>query len=220
MCGASSEQKNAYQQAESVQSTLKQNYNTIFKGNQNILSGIESSLSGIVGAGIGQYGFTPEEDAARKTNILETTAAATRQAAGKVGEQLAAGSNVDLPSGSKAAIQADIATKGAQSTATALQQETAQGYEQGRENFLTAEQRLASAPGELENPVTAAAHDVTSSTQELGTAANTITAANRAWEKPLAGLVGGVVGAIPGLGTVGAAIGKGLAGASSDMSNG
>lgn len=192
MCGTSSQQQNAYDQAVSTQQTMNSDFNKVFAGNQNILSNLTASLNPIVAAGVGQFGFTPEETAAMRTGAKDQIASAGRAATGQTSEALAAmgGGNADLPSGSKAAIQGSLAEDQAQKQAQAQENITTAGYNQGRQNFFQANSQLASAPGELENPATAMEGGALSSTENLSKAADAITATNRAWEKPLLGGIG------------------------------
>ena len=200
MCGTSSQQANAYAQAQSAQSQLMSNMNNIFSTNNGILANITGPAQQTVAKGPNQFGFSPEKDANLKTNILETNAAATRQASNKAGSQLAATGDPTLASGSRAAIAGNIAEEGALATSGALQNETAQGYAKGNEEFNTANNLLANAPGALENPGTQAESGALAGTENLSNAANSITASNRAWEKlPMGGIAAGL-DVIPGVG--------------------
>lgn len=194
MCGASSQQKNAYAQTAALQNTLTGDFNKVFAGNQNILSNLTTSLNPIVAAGVGQFGYTPQETQALRSQAQASTAAATRQAQGLASEQLAGvgGGNQVLPSGAKSSILGNIAEKGAQANAAAQQGITTSGYEQGRQNYFQAGNQLASAPGQLENPATAMESGALTGTENLTKSADAITAANRAWEKPVLGAIGAV----------------------------
>lgn len=203
MCGASSELKSAYETAKGTASTLMSDFNKVFSGNQNILSGLEGSLTPIVGAGVGQYGFTPTEDTAMRTQAKEEIAAAGRQASNKVGEQVASmgGGNIDLPSGSKAAIQGSLAEDQAMKQAEAQLGITQKGYDVGRSNYWNATKEAASAPGELENPATMMEGQLVSANKEAAGLGEKVTAANRAWEKPVMGAIGSALDFVaPGLG--------------------
>ena len=216
MCGASSQQKNAYAKTQALSDTLTGDFNKVFAGNQNILTNLVTSLKPIVAAGVGQFGYTPQETEALRSEAKASTAAATRQAQGIASEQLAGvgGGNQVLPSGAKESVLGDIAEKGAQAGAAAQQGITTSGYEQGRQNYFKAEGDLASAPGQLENPATQMEQSALTGTENLTKSADAITAANRAWEKPVLGAIGAVAGAIPGFGTAGKAISAGLGAAS------
>lgn len=194
-CGASGEQKAAYAQQMDTARTLNNDFNIEFKGNQAILANIVSPLEDIVAAGVGQFGLTPEETAALRTGAKDQLAAAGREATGSTREALAAigGGNMELPSGSKAAIEAGLTEDQAYKQSQAQLDITKYGYEEGRKNFFTAEQELASAPGQLENPTTALAGEVTGAEGLAGRTANEIAAANNAWIAPVAGAIGGVL---------------------------
>jgi hypothetical protein len=200
MCGASKEQKNAYAQTQDVQRTLFGDFNKIFSGNTNILTNVVNSLNTIMGGGVGQFGYTPQETAALRGEAMASTAAATRRAAGVAGEQLAGigGGGQVLPSGSREAILGDIAEKGAQAGAAAQQDITAKGYETGRQNYFQSEKDIAAAPGQLENPATQMGSQALAGTEALGQQGEAITKANQAWMAPVGGIIGGVASVATG----------------------
>lgn len=198
--GASGQQQEAYNEQVNTEKILSADFNKEFQGNQSILDGITQSLQQITTEGAGQFGFTPEEVAAKNTEAATSISAAGRQASGIAGEELAAqgGGNVNIPSGAKAAILGSEAEKQAQQLSNAQMGIQQQGYETGRQNYFQAQSELASAPGQLENPTTDMASRVTGSEELAGQTANEITQANNAWIAPVAGLVGGIAGkAIP-----------------------
>jgi len=193
-CGASPEQQAAYAQQTRTAGTLEADFNKIFSGNQNILDTLTAPLKNIVNLGVGQFGMTHEEEAARRTEAAETIGAAGRAATGKAREALAAmgGGNYIAPSGSREAVEAGLAEETALKQAEAQQKITEQGYQLGRENFFTASKELAAAPGELENPATNMESGIVGAEGLAGKTANEIAQANNAWIGPLAGLVGDV----------------------------
>jgi hypothetical protein len=186
MCGSGS-----LSSIEAVQkltaSTLSSDFNTVFKENQNILDTIAPSLSGIITKGVGQAGYTPEEDAARKSEILATNSAATRQASSAAGESIAAlgGGNQVLPSGSKEAIMGGIAERGAQTGASELQQETAQNYETGRQNYFEATKELPQATSTLDNASNGLGGLANQAESGVGQTENERIQATRAWIDPV-----------------------------------
>lgn len=193
MCGASGELKSAYETAKSTASTMLSDFNQVFAGNMNILDNLKSVLTPMTLPG--QFGYTPQETAAKQSEASASIAAAGRQAAGKTGEALAAvgGGNSVLPSGSKDAILGQQAEQVAQAQAKAQQDIITSGYDVGRQQQQFAIDALAKAPGELENPATAMEDQLVSANNAAAGLGKDVTAANRAWEKPVMGLIGGAL---------------------------
>lgn len=205
MCGASGQQKQAYGDIASLANTLRSNFQTIFAGNMNILNNLESSLAPTVAGGVGQYGFTGAEDAAKRTQATEQIAQAGAQASNLVRGSLAAqgGGNTFLPSGSEAAIESSLAQNTAVKQAQAQLGITEQGYETGRENYFQSVGLAGGLPGELENPATSAGNAALGGAQAQMEGANAITQANNAWVAPVAGMIGAVGSAALGIPSLG-----------------
>src|SRR5258708_7166438 len=106
MCGASSQQKQAYGNISSLDSMLRSDFSTIFGENQGILKMLEGSLAPQVQGGPNAYGYSASEDAARRGQATESIAAAGSQAANAVRSAAASrgGGNTYIPSGSQEAI--------------------------------------------------------------------------------------------------------------------
>src|SRR5260370_3723237 len=102
MCGASSQQKDAYGNITSLENMLRGDFSTIFGENQGILKNLEASLNPSIQGGPNAYGFSTGEDAARRSQATEQIAAAGSQAANAVrsGAASRGGGNMLLPSGS------------------------------------------------------------------------------------------------------------------------
>lgn len=214
-CGASQGQKMANADLRKTSKLMDYSFQQIMGENLSILGKIRGALEPIVKGGASQYGFSPAEDAARRTQATAELARASRSASGAVRSALSSrgGGNILLPSGSEASIESDIAQQEAYAQANAQLGITEKGYETGRENFFRGTGMLAAAPGELESPITSAGGAAVSGAQAREKSEDAITAANRAWMKPVAGLIGGLAGAIPGLG----ALGAGISGASKSV---
>jgi hypothetical protein len=189
MCGSGSLGGIEAQQAQTA-NTLKSDFNTVFAGNQNILDTITPALSGIITKGVGQAGYTPEEDAAQKSEIMATNQAATRQAADKAGSSLAATGDPTLPSGGRAAIMGSVAEQGAQTGAEELQGETAANYETGRKNFEFANQELPQAASTLDNASNGLGGLANQAQQGEASTENQRIQATRAWIAPVTDLLG------------------------------
>lgn len=200
MCGASGQQKQAYSNIKSISDSLRGAFQTIFAGNMNILNNLESSLAPSIRGGPSGYGFSPNEDAARRTQATEQIAQSGAQATNAVRSSLAAqgGGNTFLPSGSEAAINAGLAQNTAQEQAQAQIGITQQGYETGRENYFQSVGLAGALPGQLENPAISAGDAAVGGGKAQEQAASDIAQANNAWIAPVAGMIGAVGGAALG----------------------
>lgn len=141
MCGgASSSEKAIANQQQQFFGSLQQSYQTTFAGQQNILNSLNQAMQPILAGGINQYGFSPQEDTALRTQASAGTAAQYQNAARTTGEQLAAagGGNTFMPSGVQSKIASQEALAAAQQESSQQLGITQAGYEQGRQNFLTA----------------------------------------------------------------------------------
>ena len=105
---------------------------------------------------------------------------------------------MELPSGSAAALEGDLALKQASKEATDQAAITQKGYDVGRQNFFQAEQAEAAAPGELEAPITSAGGADLGGVEAVTKSADDITQANNAWFAPVMGAIGGIAGAALG----------------------
>jgi hypothetical protein len=227
--GPSSEQQGIASSQQSFYNTLQKDYGTQFANQSNILNALNKSLSPIINAGVGQYGFGNAEDAAMRTQSTSGTASAYRSAKQASGEAQAAqgGGDTFIGSGVKAQTNAQLANSAASTEANQQLGITQQGYQTGRSNYFNAvnqEQNVAnaynpSAYGQMANSAGSAAYGSASNNQQLKAAAD---AANNPW-----GLVGGVAGGIagsfvgmPGAGyALGSSLGGGLSGATSSGGN-
>lgn len=196
-CGASSAMKNAANMEQGVAQQMNNDFGTVFSQNQSILSSLTSALTPIVTAGPNQQGFSPAEEAAMRTQSMDSTAAAGQQASNAVREEEASegGGNTLLPSGVNEAINAGIAENTAQTNASKQLGITQADYAQGRSNFFNAEGALTSAPGALENPATQSGEAAMGGAEGLMGGETQINQANTAWEGALGGLIGQLGGA-------------------------
>ncbi len=200
VCGATKGQKDAAAQEASIASTMNADFNQVFSGNQNILKNLTDTLTPIVEAGPGQYGYSAAEDSALRTQATATNAAASQQATNAVRSAEAArgGGNTYIPSGGEAEIEGALAQTEAQKQADAQLGITEKGYETGRQNFIGATGELASAPGQLENPATAAGSAAEGAAATSMQGQTDVANANNAWIAPVAGMIGAVGGAATG----------------------
>jgi hypothetical protein len=179
---------------------LTENFQNFAGTNENILKELTGSLTPIQEAGPGQFGFTPEETAAMRTDAAEQLNAAGANATNAVRSAVASqgGGTTYLPSGSSASILGALAQDTAVKEAEAQSGITQAGYAQGNRNWLAATQELAQAPGALENPITGAGDAAVQGANLEQQGAQAITQANQAWMQPLGQIVGGVAGGLLG----------------------
>lgn len=214
-CGAGKEMKESYAAMKDLTSTITGTMTKIFGQNQNILNTITASLTPIVQAGPNQSAYSPEELKNLQTQSDEDIAKQTKGAGVALESQLASRQgNQFIPSGGDTQLRADLLNRSAVATADAHRQNILRGYDLGRQNYFQALSGMTAAPGALESPAISAENPAISSAENQSTEADKIQAANRAWMKPLAGLAGGVLSAIPGVGVAGKAIGAGVSAAS------
>lgn len=206
MClgGASGADKALAKDQKQFADALQLQQGTEFAGEQADLNAISAAWSPIISAGPNQYGFSTAEDQQLRENIVNAGATATTNTenAALLREQQASGGAGAGPSGGTAALNAEIAATGAQSTATALGQEKELGYETGRSEFNTAQAGEAEV-AKIENPVGGAsaasgAAEQANKSQNLVDTAN----ANSLGAKLLGGAIAGGLSLIPGVGPV------------------
>ena len=214
--GASPQQTAEANASQQFTQNLQQDYAQQFQNQNAILNSINSSLSPILQGGINQYGYSPAEERTLTSQALQGTGQQYAGAQRALAENQAAagGGNVFLPSGVNTQQQAQLAASAANQASNQLLGIKQQGYELGRQNYLTALGGLSSAAG-MYNP-TGYAGQATSAGQQAFNQATSVyneNMANSPWN-----LVGGLAGAAAGaflgpLGsTLGSAAGKGIAG--------
>jgi hypothetical protein len=186
--GAMKQTANAQQQ---FASQLQSNYATQFAGQSAILNSLQKAFLPILQAGPGQAGFTPQEEAAIRTNATETSAAEYRKAAGAAAAASAAqgGGNAFLPNGASQQTQAEIATAGAAQNAAAQNAITQKNYDIGRQNFENAASVLGGT-AQMFNPTGYAGQGNTAENEAFSDE-SAINAANNQWMTTLGGVLGG-----------------------------
>lgn len=197
-CGASSQEKAAYGNEQKLSQLLTSQFQQFAGTNESILGELTHSLSPIQAAGPGQFGFTPEETAALRTDTAEQLNTANAQTANAVRSAVASrgGGTTYMPSGSEDSILGALAQNSAVKEAEAQSAITAKGYDVGRSNWEFATEGLMKAPGALENPVTSAGEAALGGAQAEEKGAQDITAANQAWMQPVGAIIGGVAGGL------------------------
>ena len=119
--GASAAQNQVLASQQAMQSTLQQNYNTAFAGQQNILNGLTKSLQTTLNAGPSQFGFSAPETTALNTLATTQNSQEYQNARAAAGEAAAAaGGGATLPTGAANQTQAEIAAQAAQTQSNSL----------------------------------------------------------------------------------------------------
>lgn len=198
MCGASSQQKQAYANEAKVSNmltTIAQNFAGV---NTDMLSEIKDSLTPIQEAGPSQFGLSPAAEAAERTSAAENLNASAAQTANAVRSAVASrgGGTTYLPSGSEASIIGSLAQDTAVKEALAQSAITQKGYDIGRQNFEFATEGLEKAPGAFETPVVQAGSAAAGAASDQMKGADAITQANQAWMQPVGAIIGGVAGGL------------------------
>lgn len=216
-CGASQSEKSIASQQQQNFQQFSNEAGQVFGNSSQIFKDLTSSFEPVLAAGPGQSGFTPQELAALNSQAITTSGAQYRNAATAAGERIAAsgGGNAVLPSGTTAAVQGNIATAGAASTANELNQIALQNAQTGRQNWMNAAGVLSGA-GNVFNPATNFDSSTTGAGSAAMSGASTVQNANRQWIGDVTGILGDAAQIGAGIATGGmstlASAGAGAAG--------
>jgi hypothetical protein len=136
-CKSSGDESAILNQQKSFFTQLQSAYSQRFADQSAVLGSIKSAFSPILAAGVGQFGFTPEETAALRTTATENIAGNYKNAATAVRETMAAqgGGNAFLPSGARVQAEEELASTAAGKQADTQNAITQAGYAQGQRNF-------------------------------------------------------------------------------------
>ena len=207
--GASPQETSIANLSSGLAQTLTANYNTMFAGQTAILGSLNSGLEKVFQAGANQYGFSPAEDTALRTQATEGTANYYNQALTATNQAFGAKGGGNAP-GTFSGPQSQAQTSLAASTAATESAEqlgiTQKGYDVGRQNYWAASAALGNTAN-LYNP-TAYSNSANSAAGSAFGMANTVNQQNQAaspWPA-LAGVAGGVLGSF--LGPIGASLGS------------
>ena len=175
-------------------------YNKAYSKYSDLTDAIQKQFAPILAKGPDQYGYTPTEDAALRTQATEGTAsyytAAQRALAERTGAMGGGTSNVNQTSGAAEAERARLATTAAGTEAQQNLGITTSGYDLGRQMWSNAMQGTTQLAG-MWNPNQFASSTVNAG-QLASSEANTIAQQQQsAWGSVL-GALGGVAGAAMG----------------------
>ena len=191
--GASTQQKDIANSQQTFMTTLQSDFGTAFQGQQNILNGLNSSLTTTMSGGPSQFGFSSPEVTALNTTATSGASQALRNAQAAVGEAGAAGvGGANLPTGSQGETQAALEANAAQAKSNALLGIQQAGYVQGNKNYNTAVAGLTNI-GSLENPASLGGL-ANNASQTAMNESNTVQQENQsasAWSQ-----IGGLIGSL------------------------
>jgi hypothetical protein len=206
MKGSSAQEELASEQA-AFYKTLTADYATQFAQQSAILSSLNTAFQPIIEGGIGQYGFTPQEDTSIRTSASDSIAQNFASAQTALNENIASrgGGNTFLPSGATSQLEAGLLSSEASQQASTSNQITQAGYQQGRQNFLSAAGILGGVASQY-NPTGYAGVGNTAG-QDAFSSATTLYNQGNAWEGIVGGIVGGAAGAFLGNPSLGGILG-------------
>lgn len=218
--GASQAQVNLQNQQASFYQTMTQAYQTQFANQSAILAAISKTLQPIVTLGPSQYGFSPAEDTALRTQATEGTAAEYGAASRALGQAIssepglskfspvAAGGETYIPSGARDQLTEQLLSSEALTKSNQQLGITEAGYQQGLQNYQFATGALGGVASQY-NPLgyAGSATGAGSSAFNSATEVQKMNNAASPW-----GVVGGILGGVAGsfLGPVGASIGSSI----------
>lgn len=138
-CGPSGAEENIANGAQSLSSTMSNDFNSRFANQSQILSQLSSSLNPILSGGPGQQGYTPQEAAAISSATINNNAAANRNARQAAGNAFAGtGDGSGLVSGVQKQVEGNIASQSANNLANAQTANTIANYQLGNSNYWRA----------------------------------------------------------------------------------
>lgn len=202
MCGggpSSTEQQLQSEEADFYKTQIGA-YNKAYSKFQGITDALNAQFAPILAGGPGQFGFTPGETAALRTQATQGTATSYNQAARAMAEQGAGmgggRSTINATGGPMTQAREQLASAAAGQESTQQLGITAAGYQQGRENWQTAitgEENLAAGW----NP-NAFAGSATGAASPANQMAQTIVQQQQAPFQAIMGALGGAVGTAAG----------------------
>lgn len=147
--GPSAQEESTLGQTSALSSSLLSNYRQQYSQQQDVLGRLQGQISRIQSGQTGP-GFSGEENAARTSQIINSGAAASRnaiQAARSVGN----GATGTLTSGINQQVEGQIGAVTGANTSNALLKEQSDNFAQGRQNAITSASALQTLSGDY-NP--------------------------------------------------------------------
>lgn len=190
-------------------STLQQQQQQAFSGNQTALDAVSKAWAPVLSSGAVPYGYSAGLDSLLKANVIDTGSQGIANATNESElrqKQLAGGAD-NMPTGAQAQINADINATGQQKIAEGLQKEKIAGFQQGETNLKDATSAELGIAGAEDAPQLASA--------STGAGNLALDAGKEQWKENQAtgpmsifnNIMGGiksVAGAVSGIGDIGA----------------
>lgn len=198
-CGASSEQKQTYQEQNQYYQTLMNQAKSEYGFASQVFNDLFQSLNPIVEAGPNQEGYSPAELQNLESQNTTGTGEAYNSALKAINESRATqgGGNLALPSGVALKQRQQLATSSAEQEAKNRNIILTNDYDTGRQNYDTAVNQLEGATGVF-NPATSSSGAANQGGSAAGETANEIAQASNSWVNAVSGALGGVAGAATG----------------------
>lgn len=180
MCGPSSAMKAINTNIQQFATQVKSEAGDVFDASSSVFHDIMNAVTGIVGGGPSQYGYSAGEQSAKMAAAVNAGASEARNLKGAAASSAAAigGGNTATPSslGQSAVMSAE--QKAAADTAAAQNEITQQGYEKGYDEWKTGLSAMEKAPSVFDastaanKGVTEAQHEAETSQQNIDTQSN------------------------------------------------
>jgi len=195
-CGPTGAQQTALAADQAFGKQALEVYGENMKNMQEAFSQVFGQVNNIVEAGIGQQGWTPAEAAARSGEVINQTAANAKMLNAAIADKAAAssGGGAGLTTGATQAVEAGAEAQVLNKESSELQQNVAENYATGRENYLKALGVEAELPGLETEAAAKNAQPVSAAYGQTSQQANENAAASSSWM----GLVGGIADAAVG----------------------
>jgi hypothetical protein len=193
VCGAS-HQQTAIEQAEAnYYNVATQEAQQVFGEDQALFQKITSTFEPILEKDPNQQGFSQAELDTLNSSAITNTGRNYANAAKAVNEQIASqgGGNVFIPSGANNQLKEEVATSSAALTSQEENQIQMAGYQQGYDEFKTAEAALSGA-GNVFSSASAFSGDATNAGNAAANTANQIAQEDNSWMGAIGGLIGTV----------------------------
>jgi len=197
-CDPSGAQQAALKGETDFANTMKAAYGQVFGAGSTIFNSLKAGWDKIINT---THGMTPDELAARRSEISTQAAANNIKVQQAIGRNAAMGSAVPgVESGVAQAEKAQAATDIATKESTAQEQLTGQDYDIGRQMRVTGMEAEAKLPGEAFSPAAEFATGTENAMKLESEQANANEAASSSWMGLVGGLADKAVGAaVPGI---------------------
>jgi len=200
-CGPTGAQQEALAADRNFRKMATDEYGKVIGTMKDIFGQIQQQVGSIAAAGVGQHGWTPAETSARQGQVITQAAVANKQLQAAIAEKgaMVSGGGPGLQLGATLATEAGAEAQVLNKEAEQLQQNIAEDYATGRENYWKATAVEGAIPGEEAKISAEAAQPVLGSQKSEADQANENAAASSSWMGLVGGLASGAMGMVGGL---------------------